>query len=116
LPALQEDVDRLLDGCEEELGRIPVALEVDPTTEILNRVSAFCAEVKGAVSGEGFKTLAQKNRKSYEVLKDKILATAPDFRPFSNDRGSWPGVEVSKRSNDAVTPLDFTQVRAVIDE
>jgi vacuolar protein sorting-associated protein 1 len=109
-----------LEDCQKKLDEMPAPLTVDPTTEIINRVTGFSAAVSGAVSGDGLKSLAQRNRKLYDEWKQKIRGTAPDFRPFVNQnqysKPSWPDQEVATEPDVPVETFDLTKVREVIDK
>jgi hypothetical protein len=92
----------------------------NPTTEILNRIHAFCNDLSGAVSGDVSKTLAQQNRKLYAEWKKEIYSTAPDFRPFANQdsysKPEWPNADPEAKCAEGIRALDLTQVREVINE
>jgi vacuolar protein sorting-associated protein 1 len=113
-----QDANRLLHEYQESLNKLPKPLTADPTTEILTRISTFCDDVKGAVSGDRLKTLAQGNRSLYTQWKARIRGTAPDFRPFIDcnqyPKPSWPDTESVTPPEVAVEIYDLTKVRKVI--
>ena len=82
LPKLKQDVYRLLLECHQALASLPKPLTIDPSAEIITRITNFCAGLGGAVYGDDEKSLAQRNRKRYAEFKMHIHQTAPDFRPF----------------------------------
>ncbi|KAI0925406.1 hypothetical protein AcV7_005662 [Taiwanofungus camphoratus] len=85
LPKLREEVQARLCECAHELEKLPKKVTVDPSTEILGRVFAFCNDVKDEVYGkEEDKTFVHRNRAVYKTFKIAIRRTAPDFRPFEN--------------------------------
>ena len=120
LPALQEKVNKLLSECQKNLDQIPPRMTVDPTTEILSRINAFCNDLSGAVSGDGIKPLAQQNRKLYANWKTQIFSAAPDFRPFVKKeqyvKPVWPNTDPIAAPAQGIEPLDLTQVQEIINE
>jgi hypothetical protein len=120
LPALQEKVNQLLSECQKNLNQIPPRMTVDPSTEILGRINAFCNDLNGAVSGDGDKPLAQQNRKLYAAWKTQIFSAAPDFRPVvrkdKHAKPAWPNTEPIAVPAQGIEPLDLTQVQEIINE
>jgi len=120
IPKLKLDVDRLLAECLKDLGALPAPPKLDPTTDIILMITAFCDDFKGAVYADGIKSLAQQNRTRYLSFKRDIRATAPDFRPFVGHmnyaRPADPGHESDCISawNPKVKPLDLCDVKKVI--
>lgn len=124
LPKMREDVAAQLNKHRRELLTLPLPATNDPSTEILLRVTKFCAGLSGAVAGDTHKDLAQRNRALYHDFKLSVRKTAPDFRPFDDHRKysspSYPdedGEQVSESSSanaDGTGPLDLSYVRSVI--
>jgi hypothetical protein len=116
LPKLKQDVEQLIDDCVEKLGRLPAPITNDPHTEILGRITRFCATFQGAVYGSNEeKGLVQANRAHYETFEKDIRETAPNFVPstslhITSDSDS---LDVAP-TNITSEPLNLNDVRKVI--
>lgn len=108
---MKQDVDRLLNECEEGLGRLPAVITNDPRTEILGRITKFCTAFEGAVYGRSEdKGLIHTNRAHYDGFEAEIHQTAPYFVPS-------PGpllTAVSSSDPSGTEPLNLDDVRKVI--
>jgi hypothetical protein len=100
---MRADAERQLEECRTNLRRLPEAERVDPIVEVLRLVNEFCQDLNSTVYGYTAAGLGQLfnqagsdkslgeltafvrcNRETYEDLKRKMRATAPDFRPFED--------------------------------
>ena len=82
LPDLKEDVNQLLIECNEELGNLPASITNDAQTEILGRITKFCAALQDAVYGRSQdKSLVHTDRTLYDDFKAEIRLAAPKFTP-----------------------------------
>ncbi|KAF8591661.1 hypothetical protein K439DRAFT_1626647 [Ramaria rubella] len=83
LPHLRSELKAAIDRTNAELATLPPPLLEDPSSELLNLVTKFCASFEGFVEGiRGSERLIQENHKSYVAFKIAIRRSAPDFRPF----------------------------------
>ncbi|KAH7883417.1 P-loop containing nucleoside triphosphate hydrolase protein, partial [Phlebopus sp. FC_14] len=122
LPSLRQKVEQLLTNCLAELDALPPPLTTDPQIEVLERVNAFCNAFKGAVNGTSSdKSLAQRNRALYSILKKDIRGTAPDFRPFEDPEAYNPIDNLDSdrtltNRDPSVTMMGLLEVRMTIQE
>ncbi|KAK0220838.1 P-loop containing nucleoside triphosphate hydrolase protein [Armillaria nabsnona] len=86
IPTLKESVDGLLAHDRAEFSALPPPPPIDEAwSQIILLIHQFCGNVKAAVEGkEEHKKLVQCNRARYEQLKQDILSTCPNFRPFDD--------------------------------
>lgn len=104
-----------------ELAELPARIAVDPTTEVLSRVTAFCKALQDIVHGRSeSKTFVHTNRDIYEEFKIAIRATAPNFQPFT-DVDFYRSEEVqadgtTRRVDLVQRPMYLYDVRRVIKE
>jgi hypothetical protein len=76
-------VNFLIAQCETGIAKLPLALEDDPSAEIMDLITQFCTDLKNAVYGrKEQKQLSQKNRERYLTFKKDMLSTTPKFKPF----------------------------------
>jgi len=119
---MKNDVNQLIVQCNNELSKLPAPLTLDPATEILNRVAAFCHDLKGAVDGNRTTALARQNRERYGTFKNDIRATAPDFRPYHDEEHVAGPIQEHEPGDEILTPapgvetLDLLDIREVIAE
>ena len=85
LPSLREDIKSFLDSTLQLITDLPPPPSDNPTIELLGMVREFCADFGALVYGkEGHESLLQQCRPAHRALKNDILGTAPNFRPFKN--------------------------------
>ncbi len=139
LPGLRNRAEDLLSECKTRLDQLPKPIAVDDTTEILARVTDFCQHLTATIDTVDFipsnftksttvgKAFVQENRASYQIFKENVRATAPDFRAFEDYRkykkptfydgdesnDDSPGVE-SSRTNGTYDAYDSYDVRRVV--
>lgn len=102
---MRNDIRRLLDGCERELGQLPKPITSDPHVEVVEGIRDFCNDLQGAVDGRSQdKTLVQMNRARYTRYNEEIEATEPFFVPYPAGPKNTPR-----------GARNLTDVRAVID-
>lgn len=71
---------RRIAACAQELSGLPKPPSNGPAVEIHNRISAYCAALRGAVrGGNEHKTLAICNRRDYDLFRLCIDLTSPSF-------------------------------------
>ena len=138
LPQLRNQAQEQLNEARTALSQLPRVLASDETTEILELITEFCQEFLRTVDGtseilsgiEGSehstccgKEFVRSNRAIYAEFKQKIRATAPDFRPFVNHAyychpgfGSPDSEQYVSEEGRGNGPRDFTYVRKVIRE
>ncbi|KAG6830083.1 hypothetical protein H0H87_009296 [Tephrocybe sp. NHM501043] len=85
LPELRRRVEQLLAECVEELKGLPTALTTnDASTEVFLRITQFCQDFRSTVFGEQKRTLVQDNRRRYNLFKEDIYRSRPNFAPYLN--------------------------------
>lgn len=95
LPNLLNQAQKQLTETRSALSRLPEPPQADLLSEALSLVTDFSQELSSAIYGNLSSSpnipeyaikigrdLIQKNRMNYRLFKDKLLKTAPDFRPF----------------------------------
>jgi len=93
-----------------------VPVTVHHATEILNRITAFCDDLKGAIFAKKTTGLANSNRARYNEFKADIRNTAPDFRPYENpEEHERPNYREPDVDDDALPPPTGSQTLGLLD-
>lgn len=130
LPKLKEQVQAKLAECIQQMSKLPAEVTVDATTEILSRISSFCADLRGDVYGlNESKDFVHRTQSAFRTFKLTIRGSAPDFRPFTNPSAylppSPPPSESDELDGDSqavypqgspAKPISLDEVRTVIKE
>jgi len=101
IPRLRTETISCLEKCRRELSALPEPITTDPVTHMLHLVKTFSHDVDRYVQGgRAAERLIHQNKKAYEVFKDAIRSTAPNFQPYPTAVVYENGVENSKESED----------------
>lgn len=77
---MKDEIRRLLDECEQQIGQLPKPITNEPRIEVFERIGNFCNDLQGAVNGKSKdKALVRTNRTRYLRHDDEIKATEPLF-------------------------------------
>lgn len=129
LPDLKAELEALLAACERDLSKLPPTIIVDPATEILNRIMAFCRDLQDTVNGHAeLKMFVHRNCAVYTSFQKDIWMTAPNFQPFEDtkmykinyddeyqEEGSEEG-DSEEEEEISIPPVDLYDVKRVIKE
>ncbi|KAK7040881.1 hypothetical protein VNI00_009477 [Paramarasmius palmivorus] len=87
LPGIKEEATKQLSMFRDDLSGLPVPIEEEPATYVLNEVIAFSADFDRFVGGGSGQhaQLIQDSRRAFEGLKRAIRKTAPLFVPFTKE-------------------------------
>lgn len=85
MPKLLENVQELIAACDGQLDGLPESRTVDPATEILRRITAFCKSMQSIIDGTGEdRSFVHKSRAIYQTFSIRVWETAPNFQPFED--------------------------------
>ncbi|KAH9007591.1 P-loop containing nucleoside triphosphate hydrolase protein [Lactarius deliciosus] len=85
LPELQEELDRLLEQTQQEIGQLPSPPSSEPVSEILKMINVFVQSIQRLVEGVPDEDgLLQTLREPRDEFKGEIRRTAPYFLPLEN--------------------------------
>ncbi|KAF8970895.1 P-loop containing nucleoside triphosphate hydrolase protein [Flammula alnicola] len=111
LPALRQAIEIELAKCSQAISELPRLSTLEPSTEIMLRMNAFCNDISYAIRGEKYRSFVQRNRARYLRFKEDIVMTTPDFRPFERENDWGPDLVVSRTE-----PRWLSDIRNVIKE
>ncbi|PCH34568.1 hypothetical protein WOLCODRAFT_145375 [Wolfiporia cocos MD-104 SS10] len=134
IPALRKEVDDRLAECVRQMHELPEEMCADASSEILGRISSFCADLQGEVYGRNEnKSFVHRSRTTFKTFELDIQESAPDFSPALESYDEYPAreacevseprtisdglyTELSRRTIIHLDPLDVRAVRSVIEE
>jgi len=87
LPELRKKSKDSHHEVKSRLDNLPPPPSDNPSAELLRLVTGFSTEVAQLIRGsEGYEQLIQQCRPAFAKFKQDIRSTAPDFRPFTDER------------------------------